>query len=359
MTLPIDADLDRFRQIVKGRLRKDLRKAMGSTELLGRQGDKVVSIPLPQIQIPRLRYGPNAGGVGQGAGDGPGEGPGPAGDQPGDHILEVDITLEELASILAEELELPDIQPRGRKEVTSERDRYTGISRQGPESLRHGRRTYREAMKRQMASGTYDPRTPAIVPVKEDRRYRTWRAVTQPQSAAVVVYIMDVSGSMGSAQKEIVRLETFWIDTWLRHQYRNVTTRFIIHDAAAREVDRDTFFRTRESGGTLISSAYRLCLSILDADYPADEWNVYVFHFSDGDNWSAADTRTCVELLRGQILRRCNQFSYGQVDSEYGSGQFIKDLQAHFTAADRVVTSRIANKEAIMDSIRDFLGRGN
>jgi uncharacterized protein len=123
-------------------------------------------------------------------------------------------------------------------------------------------------------------------------------------------------------------------------------------------VDRDTFFRTRESGGTMISSAYKLCARILDEEYPADQWNIYPFHFSDGDNWSVDDTHTCVELLRDKILPASNMFCYGQVESPYGSGQFIKDLHEHFSDDDTVVTSEIKGKEAIMDSIRDFLGKG-
>ena len=59
--------------------------------------------------------------------------------------------------------------------------------------------------------------------------------------------MMDVSGSMGDEQKEIVRIESFWIDTWLRSQYQGIESRYIIHDAMAKEVDRDTFFQTRES----------------------------------------------------------------------------------------------------------------
>ena len=72
----------------------------------------------------------------------------------------------------------------------------------------------------------------------------------RPSPTRVMIFIMDVSGSMGDEQKEIVRIESFWIDTWLRTQYEGLESRFIIHDATAREVDRDTFFRTRESGGT-------------------------------------------------------------------------------------------------------------
>ncbi|HHO50164.1 MAG TPA: DUF444 family protein [Deltaproteobacteria bacterium] len=360
MMLSIDRDLGRFRDIVKGRVRKDLRRYMSSGELVGRKGKEMVSIPLPQIGIPRLRYGDNKQGVGQGEGDqGDGAGEGPrAGDAPGDHMLEVEISVDELAEILGEELELPRIEPKGEREASADKARYTGINTVGPESLRHNKRTFKQALKRSIASGTYDPRRPIIVPIKEDKRYRTFEVDTEPRSAAVVVYMMDVSGSMGKEQKEIVRSEAFWIDTWLKHNYDDVDTRFIIHDATAREVDRETFFRTRESGGTLISSAYKLCLEILEHEYPPEEWNIYPFHFSDGDNWSQSDTRTCVELLRNKLVPISNQFSYAQVDSQYGSGQFIKDLDEAFSDLDEVCLSRIPNREAIMDSIKELLGQG-
>jgi len=126
----------------------------------------------------------------------------------------------------------------------------------------------------------------------------------------------------------------------------------------AKEVDRDTFFRTRESGGTMISSAFKLCAKMIANEYPASDWNIYPFHFSDGDNWSVDDTVTCVDILRSQILPAANLFCYGQVESPYGSGQFIKDLQEHFGDDEKVITSEIKGKEAIMDSIRDFLGQG-
>ena len=152
--------------------------------------------------------------------------------------------------------------------------------------------------------------------------------------------MMDVSGSMGDEQKEIVRIEAFWIDTWLRTQYKGIESRYIIHDATAKEVDRDTFFHTRESGGTMISSAYKLCAKIIDDEYPPDEWNIYPFHFSDGDNWSVDDTVTCVELLRDEdpAGREPVLLRPGRVP--YGSGQFIKDLQEHFAEDERLVTSR-------------------
>ena len=108
----------------------------------------------------------------------------------------------------------------------------------------------------------------------------------------------------------------------------------------------------------MISSAYKLAWEIMKADYPQGDWNVYPFHFSDGDNWSADDTMACVKLMREHILPNTNVFCYGQVESPYGSGQFIKDLRVHFKESDDVITSEIKNRDGIVDSIKDFLGKG-
>src|SRR5215468_8395104 len=304
MSQKIDQDHRRFREIVRGKIKQNLRKYITQGEMLGKRGKELVSIPLPQIDIPHFRYGPKqSGGVGQGNGNpgdaiGQGEpkpGAGQAGDRPGDHLLEVEVTMEELAAILGEELKLPNIEPKGKERIIAKKDRYVGVRRTGPESLRHFRRTFKQALKRQISMGVYNPKDPLIVP---------------------------------------------------------------IHDAMAKEVDRETFFRTRESGGTMISSAYKLCAKLIETEYPPSEWNVYPFHFSDGDNWSVDDTVTCIDLLKNQILPKVNLFAYGQVESPYGSGQFIKDLDEHFDEEDNLVTSEIKGKEAIMDSIRDFLGKG-
>lgn len=369
-TSRIERDIRRFKEIVRGRIRKDLGRYMSSGELIGRKGKDMVSIPLPQIQLPRFRYGDNQGGVGSGPGEegdalgegeGDGDGTGKAGEKPGQHILEVEIGIDELAAILGEELALPNIQPKGDANVVASKDRYNKVAPQGPDSLRHMKRTYKRALQRQIASGSFDGANPSVIPIKADMRYRSWSEELKPERNAAVIYMMDVSGSMGARQKEIVRMEAFWIDTWLQSQYDGVETRFIIHDAAAREVDRETFFHTRESGGTLISTAYTLAQKIIDADYPSSEWNIYPFHFSDGDNWSGNDTRACLALLREQMLPKVNVFCYGQVDSEYGSGQFHQDLQSEFGGDEpdeRVILSQIPDKDGIMDSIKTFLGTG-
>ncbi|MBI2933808.1 MAG: DUF444 family protein [Planctomycetes bacterium] len=368
MVKKIEKDYARFREIIKGQIRKDLRKYITHGELIGKRGRYVVSIPLPTLRIPQFRYGKNdRSGVGQGegdvgtpiaSGDGQQQGQGKAGDRPGEHLLEVDITIEELAKILGEELELPHIKPKGKSSIMAERDVYNAIARTGPESLRHFKRTYKEALKRSLAMGAYDPENPVIVPVREDRRYRSWKPKEVPQNNAVIIYMMDVSGSMGDEQKEIVRIEAFWIDTWLRSQYKKIETRYIVHDAAAKEVDRETFYHIKESGGTKISSAYQLCAEMIKKTFDPAEWNIYPFHFSDGDNWGSEDTKKCVDLLSGEVFPRVNVFCYGQVKSAYGSGQFKKDLDEQFKSNEHVITSEIRDKSGIYESIKDFLGKG-
>src|ERR1041385_943873 len=142
----IERDHSRFRQIVRGKIKKELRKYMTQGELIGKKGKDLVSIPLPQIDLPHFRFGKNQGGVGSGEGEvgdpvggqpQDGDGKGEAGEQPGEHVLEVDLTMEELAKILGEELELPNIEPKGQRTIMAEKERYSSIRRQGPESLRH------------------------------------------------------------------------------------------------------------------------------------------------------------------------------------------------------------------------------
>ncbi len=361
----IEHDLSRFKQIVRGKIRQNLRKYVTHGEMIGRKGRDLVSIPIPQLDVPHFRYGKNgSGGVGQGDGEegtplGKGDsegGAGAAGSDPGAHLLEVEVSLEELAAILGEELELPRIEPKGTANIEQEKARYTSIRRSGPESLRHFKRTYMEALRRQISSNSYVPDRPRVVPIREDKRYRAWNEVNLPEANAAIIYMMDVSGSMTDDQKDIVRTAAFWLDTWLRSQYKGLERRYIIHDAAAKEVDEQTFYHTRESGGTRISSAYKVAADLISRSFPASEWNIYCFQFSDGDNWGEDNERS-LDLLKREILPHVNLFCYGQVESPYGSGEYIRSLD-FAEDEERLITAEIENKEAIYACLKTFLGTG-
>ncbi|HEX2981501.1 MAG TPA: DUF444 family protein [Anaerolineaceae bacterium] len=365
MFLSIESDSNRYHQIVRGKVRENLRKYISNSELIGRKGRDLVSIPIPQIELPRFRFGNPGQGVGQGEGDlgtpiGQGDGAqgeeGQAGDQPGAHILEVEMTLEELANLLGEELELPRIQPKDKRNVEGEVVRYTGIRRVGPEGLRHFKRTYRETLKRQISSGTYNPAAPNIVPIREDKRYRSWNVYPRPNSNAVILYMMDVSGSMTDRKKHLVRLIAFWIDTWLRAHYKNLTARYIVHDAAAHEVDAETFYHIRENGGTRISSAYTLCNEIIQHDYNPADWNLYAFHFSDGENSGNDDDQRCIKMLKEALLPAVNLFCYGQVQSQ--ADYLFRGLLRKNLTDEKLATAQVNDEDDVYTAIKTFLGKG-
>src|SRR5690606_26934033 len=162
MVRRIERDRRRFEDIVRGKIKQDLKRHLTRGELIGRRGKELVPIPLPQIELPHFRYGQrDTGGVGQGTGepgtpigsDGDASGQGQAGDQPGHHIREGARTIQALAERMGEELELPRIEPKGSRSLSVARNPYSGIKRAGAESLRSFKRTYKEALRREIAAG--------------------------------------------------------------------------------------------------------------------------------------------------------------------------------------------------------------
>ena len=179
--------------------------------------------------------------------------------------------------------------------------------------------------------------------------------------------MMDVSGSMGDEQKQLVRMQAFWMDAWLSRNYQGVESRYIVHDVEAKEVDKQTFFGMKEDGGTRISSALEAAAKLIDDDYEPADWNIYLFHFSDGDNSSDSDNRHCVKLLRDNLLRKVNLFGYTQVKSAYGSGQFYGVLKEEFplttaTAADsldaKVAAAKVGDRSEVYEALRVLFAAG-
>ena len=170
--------------------------------------------------------------------------------------------------------------------------------------------------------------------------------------------MMDVSGSMTDEQKEIVRIEAFWIDTWLKAHYQGIETVYIIHDAVGpggRRAHVLPHARERRHEDQLGLQAVRTRSSTRATR--RTQWNVYAFHFSDGDNWGD-DIPKCIELLTEKLLPKLNLFGYGQVESPYGSGEFFEYIHELLDEHENVVVSRIPDREAILGSIKEFLKTG-
>ena len=384
MVSNIDRDVSRARRILRGQVRKDLKKYINSGELIGRKGKDLVSIPIPNIEQPHFKFGVNTRGAAQGKGE-PGDIVGKAGDgdddgkkagnEPGDHIIE-EFSLEELAKMMGEELELPDLKMKGKRQLVSEGYRYSGSHPIGPESLRIGSKTLRRAILRSIME--IDPPEiifdPNFIPsdyiyiVPPDKRYRIPKPHFKEVAMAVIIYIMDISGSMTDDMKQIVRQMCNWIEIWIDATYRGVAKRYIVHDASAWEVNDDTFYYTRQSGGTVISSAYNILTSMLNPNsgysspyggaYSSDDLNIYVFQFTDGDNWGDDDNE-CLKILHKHILPKVNLFGYSQVKSPYSSGDFLeKVIKRLANNYENIAYTQIKDRDEIFDSIHNLLGKG-
>ncbi len=365
-------DLERFKKIVRGEIRKNLKELIENGSIVGQKGSRIVRVPIKSIRIPQFRYDPREqGGIGAGEGEigepiqlaptQDGNGNGHAGYGPGPHFREVEIEIRELAEILGEELELPKIQPKGHKHVLSGSEEYEDVATVGPEALLMKRRAFRRGLLRHMlltpSSGPSD--TIIVTPIKEDMRYLHGTPSESPEANCVILFIRDASGSMSGEKTEIIRQENWWIDLWLRTNYKNVDRVYILHDYEAQEVNEDDFYSLSTGGGTRISSAYELCNRIIDRRYPPHSWNIYVFHFSDGENWIGDTEDACVPLLHDQLLPKVNLFCYGQVTPGRRSpGLHLMKLKERLAEHDRLVTSIISDRQDILQSIKEFLGKG-
>ncbi|MBU2589167.1 MAG: DUF444 family protein [Nanoarchaeota archaeon] len=391
MVSNVDKDLKRFLDIIKGKIRKDLGDLIINDELMGKKGKEIVRIPLPGIDIPRFIYGQQEDQEGLGQGEGkegdpiaPGDQEGEAdgqkaGEGAGQHNVEVEVTIEELAQIMQEELELPNIKPKGKKRIYKEFDKFASLRKVGPDALLRFQPSYLEALKRTIASGEYNEEDPEIILTKEDMRFRSWKTKEIPESDAVIFYIMDVSGSMSDEHKKIARKISFWTDVWLRSQYKGLESIYLMHDFDAYRVDRKTFFTSSTSGGTKIWSGYDLANRIINQEFNPSEWNIYIFQYSDGENWG--DNGDEFNILEKEILPKINLMCYAQIDIPWWQthpyysrnpqqlslddyevkGPYLEELESFAELskyADKIVTSQLLGEEDIYPTIKDFLGTG-
>lgn len=145
-----------------------------------------------------------------------------------------------------------------------------------------------------------------------DLRFKNYEKKPVPSSQAVMFCLMDVSGSMDQATKDIAKRFYVLLYLFLTRTYENVEVVFIRHHTQAKEVDEHEFFYSQETGGTIVSSALKLMDDIVKQRYPVGEWNVYAAQASDGDNW-ADDSPRCRELLTNKLLPNCQYYAYIEI----------------------------------------------
>jgi len=152
-----------------------------------------------------------------------------------------------------------------------------------------------------------------------DLRYNNFTTSPKPSSQAVVFFIMDVSASMTESHKDLAKRFFMMLNLFISRKYKRVDAVFIRHHTQAKECDEEEFFTGRESGGTVVSSAFELAKDIMSERYSPSEWNVYFAQASDGDNWSD-DNGKLLEILQNDILPVSQFFSYIEVGEPRGMG---------------------------------------
>jgi sporulation protein YhbH len=316
-------DQTRHQQKVREAIKQNLPDLVTEESIIMSDGKQIVKVPIRSLDEYRFRFNYNKSKhVGQGDGDsqvgdvlgvdpaaqaGSGNGEG-AGDQPGEDYYEAEVSMEELQSLLFDELELPNLQNKDKKNLSTKDILFNDVRKKGIMSNIDKKRTLLESIRRNAREG--EPYVRRITP--EDLRFKTWDEVDKPHSNALIIAMMDTSGSMGSFEKYIARSFFFWMTRFLRTKYENVEIVFIAHHTEAKEVSEEEFFTKGESGGTICSSAYQAALEIIDIRYPPSQYNIYPFHFSDGDNLTS-DNERCVKLIH-ELVERCNMFGYGEVN---------------------------------------------
>ena len=310
----ITEDHNQFRDVVSGKIRKGLKKFIRSGQIFKNRGKNgKVSINIPRIDIPHIVYGESPSGVGRGSGkkgdvigkDDKGKGNGNKAGQDDAEGITINLDLEEVLKFMQHELELPDLKPKENGTFEDIKIKYNNISLVGPDSLRHTRRTMLQALKRLCSTGEinklyeipgFKDKVKLLTPINSDKRYRQYKEIKTPSSNALVIYARDGSGSMDSYKCDIVSDMCWWIDVWIKRFYKRVERMFVWHDNNAMEVDEDKFYRYRQGGGTTCSSAFKLISQQFDNRFPPQKWNIYVFYFTDGDNWDD-DNNTLIETI--------------------------------------------------------------
>lgn len=371
-------DRRRHRQLVEDSIKKNIGSIIAEESIIGKSKDKIIKVPIRGIKEYQFIYGENRPGVVAGTGqekrgdllkgrynaNGSGAGDG-AGSAEGDDVYETDITLEDLIQYLFEDLELPNMERKKFSYVETERStKRWGIQRKGIPPRLARKRSMQEKIKRQKSMqrfyremGMEAEETERFPFHEEDLRYQRVKEEKRPQSNAVVICMMDNSGSMYQNKKYLARSFFFLLYQFVKYRYIYVELVFINHTTVAKEVDEDEFFHRGESGGTFISSAYAKALEVISERYNPEIWNIYAFHCSDGDNWNSDIPRAISKAQ--ELCSQCNLFGYGEISEN--STQFYKPEQTMLDQfesqikTDNFVAVSIDSKEEIWPAFRKLL----
>ena len=317
------SDRTRHRQKIEKAIKESIKDVVAEESIIGQNGNKKIRIPVKGIKEHRFVYGANENNKRVGSAPGKDiskgqrighkrrqqsqEGNKP-GNKPGEEMYEIEMSLEELAGYLFNDLELPELEKKNFKFTTQEKMKRKGKRPYGIRPRLSKKETIKQKIRRKKAAikaGTYDPESGERFTFHEsDLRYKHIAPVIKENTAAVVFFVMDVSGSMTANKKYLARSFFFLLYQFLNHKYSSVDVVFVSHTSEAREVNEEQFFTQVPSGGTLVSTGLEKVEEIIEKRYHPNNWNIYTFYCGDGDNWGT-DNKKALSSFRK--LKEVNQ----------------------------------------------------
>jgi sporulation protein YhbH len=360
-----EIDRQRHREKVKEAIKKNLADIVSEESIIMSDGNKVIRVPIRSLDEYHFRFDQGKkkhSGQGDGkskVGDvlgtdphqsGPGKGKG-AGEEPGVDYYETDISIDELAELIFEDLGLPNLEQKKKPEIVSDSLEFKDVRKTGISGNIDRKRTIFEVLRRNARDGQ-----PGLHGIrKDDLRFKTWEKTYKYESNAVVLAMMDTSGSMGTYEKYIARSFFFWMVKFLRTKYQNVHIVFLAHHVEAKETTEEEFFTKGASGGTRCSSVYKLALEIIEKRFSPQDYNIYAFHFSDGDNL-ASDNEVCVKLVN-DLLTTCNLVGYGEIEGPYYYTSTLRSAYKKITDSNFTAVT-VKDKTGVYPALKRFFSPG-
>ncbi len=276
------------------------------------------------------------------------------------------LTRDEFLDLFFDDLELPDLEKTSLREVVAYKPQRAGHTTSGTQTNLNVLRTMRNSFARRLAlrrprladaeeierqifalEGEARPTQATAARLAElrqelevlnrkrravpfidpmDVRFNRFELQPQPNTKAVMICMMDVSGSMGEREKELAKRFFVLLHMFLERRYERTDVVFIRHTHEASEVDEETFFYSRETGGTVVSTALKEMLKVVGDRYPTKEWNIYAAQASDGENFTG-DSARCVALLEEELMPLCQYYAYVEIVDER-EAELVLDSQS-------------------------------
>jgi sporulation protein YhbH len=366
-------DAQRHKERLRKAAKEGLKDIISQQDIISTDGTgKKIKIPVKHLEQWRFKNGKNnkTSGVGHGGQelqpgdiihqdkDADGQKPG---DKQGEMVYE-EFSLDEVIEMMMEDLSLPWLEDKPDKvEIETETILYNDINKKGIMPNIDLRRTLKENIKRNAASGKK-----AVVGnfKQDDLRFKTYDVQKDYRSNASVYMVMDRSGSMTTDKKYIAKSFFFWMVQFIKKKYSKVELIFIAHDTEAYLCNEEDFFNISESGGTKCSSGFDAALKHIKHYHPIESWNNYVFAMSDGDNYEQDNIR-CVELVK-ELLQHVSAIGYGEITLDdlkafYANTQEwqLSTLQSVFNNdihSNKFISVSMSKKQDVYGCLKKFFG---